>query len=32
MGSPEERQEAIERAMASSETYRNIFSGTKART
>lgn len=27
MGSPEERQEAIERAMAKSSTYSNIFSG-----
>jgi enoyl-CoA hydratase len=30
MGSPAERQEAIERAMARSSTYQNIFAGAKA--
>jgi len=30
MGSPEERQEAIERAMAKSDTYKNIFAGAKS--
>jgi enoyl-CoA hydratase/carnithine racemase len=30
MGSPEERQEAIERAMAKSPTYQNIFAGSKS--
>jgi len=30
MGSPEERQEAIERAMAKSDTYKNIFASAKS--
>jgi hypothetical protein len=29
MGSPAERQEAIERAMSKSDTYKNIFAGSK---
>jgi enoyl-CoA hydratase len=30
MGSPEERQEAIDRAMQKSDTYKNIFAGAKS--